>query len=41
MHPLIYTQMRPDIHAVCHAHSPHATAFSAAGLAIDQPILSK
>jgi L-fuculose-phosphate aldolase len=40
MHLLIY-KMRPDIHAVCHAHSPHATAFSAAGLAIDQPILSE
>lgn len=40
MHLLIY-KMRPDIYAVCHAHSPHATAFSAAGLAIDQPILSE
>ena len=40
MHLLIY-KMRPDIHAVCHAHSPHATAFSAAGLAIDKPILSE
>ena len=40
MHLLIY-KMRPDIMAVCHAHSPHATAFSAAGLAIDQPILSE
>src|SRR6187549_1336880 len=40
MHLLIY-KMRPDIKAVCHAHSPHATAFSAAGLAIDQPILSE
>jgi len=40
MHLLIY-KMRPDIHAVCHAHSPHATAFSAAGIAIDKPILSE
>ncbi len=40
MHLLIY-KMRPDIRAVCHAHSPHATAFSAAGLAIDKPILSE
>src|SRR5580765_1555638 len=40
MHLLIY-KMRPDIKAVCHAHSPHATAFSAAGLAIDKPILSE
>lgn len=40
MHLLIY-KMRPDINAVCHAHPPHGTAFSAAGLAIDQPILSE
>src|SRR5580765_1831427 len=40
MHLLIYRE-RPDIKAVCHAHSPHATAFSAAGLAIDKPILSE
>src|SRR5436190_20374496 len=31
MHLLIY-KMRPDIHAVCHAHPAHATAFSVAGL---------
>jgi L-fuculose-phosphate aldolase len=40
MHLLIY-KMRPDIHAVCHAHPPHGTAFSVAGLAIDRPILSE
>ena len=40
MHLLIY-KMRPDINAVCHAHPPHGTAFSVAGLAIDQPILSE
>ena len=40
MHLLIY-KMRPDINAVCHAHPPNGTAFSAAGLAIDQPILSE
>ena len=40
MHLLIY-KMRPDINAVCHAHPPHGTAFSAAGLAIDAPILSE
>ncbi len=39
MHLLIY-KMRPDINAVCHAHPPHGTAFSAAGLAIDAPIFS-
>ena len=40
MHLLIY-KMRPDIHAVCHAHPAHGTAFAVAGLAIDQPILSE
>ncbi len=40
MHLLIYN-MRPDINAVCHAHVPHGTAFAAAGLAIDAPILSE
>jgi L-fuculose-phosphate aldolase len=36
MHLLVYN-MRPDVGAVCHAHTPHGTAFAAAGLAIDQP----
>jgi len=40
MHLLIY-RMRPDINAVCHAHVPHGTAFAAAGLSIDAPILSE
>ncbi|MGI8641221.1 MAG: class II aldolase/adducin family protein [Pyrinomonadaceae bacterium] len=40
MHLLIY-KMRPDVNAVCHAHPPHGTAFSVAGLAIDAPILSE
>lgn len=40
MHLLIYN-MRPDVNAVCHAHTPHGTAFAAAGLAIDAPILSE
>ena len=40
MHLLIY-RMRADIKAVCHAHPPHGTAFSVAGLAIEQPILSE
>lgn len=40
MHLLIYGE-RPDIHAVCHAHPPHGTAFAVAGLPIDQPILSE
>lgn len=40
MHLLIY-KMRPDVNAVCHTHSPHGTAFAAAGLAIEAPILSE
>jgi L-fuculose-phosphate aldolase len=40
MHILIYN-MRPDVKAVCHAHPPHGSAFAAAGLAIDKPILSE
>lgn len=40
MHLLIYN-MRPDVGAVCHAHTPHGTAFAAAGLSIDAPILSE
>lgn len=40
MHLLIYKE-RPDIKSVCHAHPPHGTAFSVAGMAIDQPILSE
>ncbi|MBA2606820.1 MAG: class II aldolase/adducin family protein, partial [Acidobacteria bacterium] len=40
MHLLIY-KLRPDINAVCHAHPPHGTAFAAAGMAIDAPILSE
>src|SRR5258706_12478314 len=40
MHLLIYRE-RPDVKAVCHAHPPHGTAFAAAGLPIDQPILSE
>ncbi|HEX6182310.1 MAG TPA: class II aldolase/adducin family protein [Pyrinomonadaceae bacterium] len=40
MHLLIYRE-RPDVHAVCHAHPPHGSAFAVAGLAIEQPILSE
>ena len=40
MHLLVYRE-RSDVKAVCHAHPPHGTAFAAAGLAIDQPILSE
>src|SRR5437870_11939304 len=40
MHLLIYGE-RPDVRAVCHAHSPHGTAFAVSGLPTDQPILSE
>ena len=40
MHQVIY-QARPDIHAVVHAHPPHATAFAVAGLSLDKAILSE
>ncbi len=40
MHRVIY-ENRPDIHAVCHAHPPHATAFSVAGLSLSKAILSE
>jgi L-fuculose-phosphate aldolase len=38
MHLFIY-RMRPDIHAVVHAHPPTATGFAAAGLALNQPLV--
>ena len=38
MHLLFY-QMRPDVHAVCHAHPPTATGFAAAGQGLDQALL--
>ncbi len=40
MHRVIY-EARPDIHAVVHAHPPHATAFAVAGLSLDKAILSE
>jgi L-fuculose-phosphate aldolase len=40
MHLLIYNR-RPDIHAVCHAHPPVATAHAAAGLALNKALLSE
>ncbi|MFN0123471.1 MAG: class II aldolase/adducin family protein [Blastocatellia bacterium] len=40
MHRVIY-EHRPDIHAVVHAHPPHATGFAVAGLALDKAILSE
>ncbi len=38
MHLEVYKQ-RPDIYAVVHAHPPVATAFAAAGKALDKPVL--
>ena len=38
MHLLIY-EMRPDIHAIVHAHPPIATGFAAAGLALTEPLV--
>jgi L-fuculose-phosphate aldolase len=38
MHLLIYS-MRPDIHAVVHAHPRTATGFAAAGIPLDQPLV--
>src|SRR6202140_2005659 len=38
MHLLFY-RMRPDVHAVCHAHPPTATGFAVAGRALDQASL--
>ena len=40
MHLLIYHR-RPDVHAVCHAHPPIATAYAAAGLALNKALLSE
>ena len=40
MHLTIYN-MRPDIHAVVHAHPPTATGFAACGLALDQALISE
>lgn len=40
MHLLIY-RMRPDVHAVVHAHPPTATGFAASGIALDRPLVSE
>ncbi|HWR17057.1 MAG TPA: class II aldolase/adducin family protein [Terriglobales bacterium] len=40
MHLLIY-RMRPDVHAIVHAHPPTATGFAAAGIALDTPLVSE
>jgi L-fuculose-phosphate aldolase len=38
MHLLFYS-LRPDVHAVCHAHPPTATGFAAARRAMEQAVL--
>jgi L-fuculose-phosphate aldolase len=38
MHLLFY-RMRPDVHAICHAHPATATGFAVAGRALDQALL--
>ncbi len=40
MHLMIY-RLRPDIRGIVHAHPPTATGFAAAGMALDQPLLSE
>jgi L-fuculose-phosphate aldolase len=40
MHLLIY-RLRPDVRGIVHAHPPTATGFAAAGMALDQPLLSE
>jgi L-fuculose-phosphate aldolase len=40
MHLLIY-RMRPDIQGVVHAHPVTATGFAAAGMALNQPLVSE
>jgi L-fuculose-phosphate aldolase len=40
MHAMIY-RMRPEICGVVHAHPPTATGFAAAGMALDQALVSE
>ena len=40
MHLLIYKR-RPDVHAVVHAHPPVATGYAAAGLPLNQALISE
>jgi L-fuculose-phosphate aldolase len=40
MHREIY-KLRPDVHAVVHAHPPFGTGFAVANVALDQPLLSE
>lgn len=38
IHALVY-RMRPDVHAVVHAHPPTATGFAVAGIGLERPFL--
>jgi len=40
MHLMIY-HVRPDVNAIVHAHPPVATSFAAAGIALDQALVSE
>lgn len=40
MHLLIY-RLRPDIHAIVHAHPPTATGYAAAGIPLDRALVSE
>ncbi len=40
MHLMIY-RTRPDVNAIVHAHPPTATGFAAAGIALDQALVSE
>ena len=40
MHLLIY-ELRPDVKAIVHAHPPCATAFAAAGIALNKALISE
>ncbi|HZR31030.1 MAG TPA: class II aldolase/adducin family protein [Terriglobales bacterium] len=40
MHLLIYN-LRPDVRAVVHAHPPTATGYAAAGMPLNQPLVSE
>ncbi len=40
MHLLVY-RLRPEVHGVVHAHPPTATGFAAAGIALDQALISE
>ena len=38
---LAVMRLRPDVHAVIHAHPPTATGFSVAGVPLDRPIIAE